>query len=163
MGYQLQAVVASASVLRTVATGSDMPVCELGQGLALMPITERFHDRVSTLDGERLGFWLMPGGFGEALAAWSLTGPVAYVEAESFGGVGEQRAALWDRGALALGPLHCDEGQRFPSEGSPISQVLRRLGAVRRQIGDEFDAVGLGRHRDMDSWFEEAGYLPPDD
>lgn len=162
MGYALQAIIAPASALATVANGADMPVCQLGQRLALLPMTEAFHDRVSKLDGERLGFWLMPGGFGETLAEWSLTGPVAYVEAEYFGGVGEQRAALWDRGDLVLGPLHCGEHEHFPLQGSPISQVLRRLGARRRLSGDEFDAIGLARHRDMDGWFEEAGYLPPE-
>jgi hypothetical protein len=66
--------------------------------------------------------------------------------------VGEQRAAVWDDGALALGPLGIGEDQGFPVAGSPISQALRRLGAVARAGGDEFSAVGLDRHRHSARW-----------
>ncbi|MFB7495829.1 hypothetical protein ACFC09_14180 [Streptomyces sp. NPDC056161] len=103
-----------------------------------------------------LGFWKLPGGFEKLLAQWSTTGPVAYAEAEYFGGVGVQRAAVWLDGTLALGPLDEPEKTRFWRTVSPISQALRHLG-VRRSLGeDEFDAVGLGRHRDNDGWISSS-------
>ncbi|MFJ6524686.1 hypothetical protein ACIQMZ_05365 [Streptomyces longwoodensis] len=89
----------------------------------------------------------MPGGFDRVLAGWSAGGPVAYVEAEYFGGVGEQRAAVWEGGALVLGPLQAEEGRPFPPAGSPVSRALRRLGVAARAGEDEFSAVGLHRHR----------------
>ncbi|MFC7613506.1 hypothetical protein ACFQV2_07705 [Actinokineospora soli] len=95
------------------------------------------------------GFWKAPGGFGEALAACSALGPVAYVEAEYFGGHGSQAAQVWDGGEAVLGP------DVDPSAGTPISQALRRLGVARGPDGDEFDAVGLGRHRDPEDWLGE--------
>jgi hypothetical protein len=78
--------------------------------------------------------------------------PVTYVEAEYVGGVGEQQAAVWDAGTIALGPLHVQEGQPFPPAGSPISQALRRLGAVASAGEDEFSAVALDRHRHGEAW-----------
>ncbi|WP_218877954.1 hypothetical protein [Streptomyces sp. TLI_55] len=85
------------------------------------------------------------------LAQWSAAGPIAYVEAEYFGGVGGQRAAAWDGGTLALGPLG-KATRRGLRTVSPVSQALRRLGA-RRSLGeDEFSAVGLDRHRHTDDW-----------
>ncbi|MER6666309.1 hypothetical protein ABT256_17340 [Amycolatopsis japonica] len=51
-------------------------------------------------------------------------GAVAYVEAEYFGGAGTQFAQVWEGGETILGPLYFDE----------------------------FDAVGLGRHRSTDEW-----------
>ncbi|WP_327307066.1 hypothetical protein OG730_29420 [Streptomyces sp. NBC_01298] len=44
----------------------------------------------------------------------------------------------------------------FARRVSPISQALRRLGA-RRSLGeDEFDAVGLSRHRDTSDWMSDG-------
>ncbi|MGW2707317.1 hypothetical protein [Streptomyces sp. NPDC001340] len=154
MGYELQAVIAEGEALRGVAR--DLPAARLasiGQGLALMPMTGALVDSVADGSGVgALGFWQLPGGFEKALVGWSAGGPVAYVEAEYFGGVGEQRAAVWDGGAIVLGPLHVEEGQPFPPAGSPISQALRRLGVVAGACEDEFSAVGLHRHRRSEAW-----------
>ncbi|MEE6259166.1 hypothetical protein V1633_11790 [Plantactinospora sonchi] len=77
---------------------------------------------------------------------------MSYVEADYFGGTGSQQAVLWADGRLALGPLSVAEGQPVPAAGSPISQVLRRLGVDRAGHHDEFAAVGLGRHRSTRDW-----------
>lgn len=156
MGYDLHAVIAEGEALRGVAR--DLPAARLasiGQGLSLMPMTDALFDSVA--DGRGVGtleFWRLPGGFEETLAAWSAGGPVAYVEAEYFGGVGEQRAAVWNGGTIVLGPLHVEEGQPFPPDGSPISQALRRLGIVASAGEDEFSAAGLDRHRHGEAWID---------
>lgn len=117
----------------------------------------RFFDAVTDgSEGGILGFWRLPGGFDALLAQWSAAGPIAYVEAEYFGGVGEQRAALWADGALVLGPLDEPTEKRLSRAVSPVSQVLRRLGVRRSPGEDEFEAVGLDRHRDMEDWISSA-------
>jgi hypothetical protein len=159
MGYDLQAVIAGRGMLDAVVR--DLPAARpaaLGQGLSLMPMTDALFDSLagdSLTDGsaaDALGFRRLPAGFGKTLADWSTDGPVAYVEAEYFGGVGEQRAAVWEGGALVLGPLHVQENEPFPPDGSAISQALRRLGAVASAGEDEFSAVGLDRHRHAEGW-----------
>lgn len=158
MSYELQAVIAGDEVLR-VASG-EVPgsqVVPLGQGLSLMPMTDAVFAAVTDgSEGGTLGFWRLPGGFDTLLARWSAAGPIAYVEAEYFGGVGEQRAALWADGALTLGPLD-EPTKQGPSRAvSPVSQVLRRLGARRSPGEDEFEAVGLDRHRNTEDWISGA-------
>lgn len=127
MSYDLQAVIAGGEALRTASR--DLPaarLASLGQGLSLMPMTTDLFDSVADGSSTRaLGFWRLPGGFEKTLADWSTVGPVAYVEAEYFGGVGEQQAAVWDGGTIVLGPLYVQEGQPFPPAGSAISQALR--------------------------------------
>ncbi|MGW1894207.1 hypothetical protein ACWCP6_28790 [Streptomyces sp. NPDC002004] len=154
MGYDLQAVIADGEALS--AAVRDLPAARLasiGQGLSLIPMTDALFDSVAdSSDVGALGFWRLPRGAEKTLAAWSVSGPVAYVEAEYFGGVGEQRAAVWDGGTLVLGPLHVEEGQPFPPAGSPISQALRRLGVAAGADEDEFSAVGLDRHRHGEAW-----------
>ncbi|WP_435131529.1 hypothetical protein [Actinacidiphila sp. bgisy144] len=72
-------------------------------------------------DGRDLGFWRLPGGFDALLAQSSAARPIAYVEAEYFGGVGKQRAAVWADSALALGPLEEPTRKRLSRAVSPIS------------------------------------------
>ncbi|MFF5499323.1 hypothetical protein [Streptomyces aquilus] len=158
MGYELQAAVAGDELLR--AASRDVPgahVVPLLQGLSLLPMTDEVFDAVTDgSSGGSLGFWKLPGGFEGLLAQWSAAGPVAYVEVEYFGGSGGQRAAVWEGGTLALGPL--EHGTRRGLRTvSPVSQALRRLGA-RRSLGeDEFSAVGLDRHRHTDDWISPSG------
>ncbi|MEV6179857.1 hypothetical protein [Streptomyces sp. NPDC052015] len=153
MSYELRAVIAGDDALRGVVR--ELPAAHsapLGQGLSLLPVTNARLDAAGGDTTRPLGFRWLPAGFDARLVAWSAAGPVAFVEAEYFGGVGEQRAAVWAGGALVLGPLAVGEGERLPVGGSPISQALRRLGAVARDGGDEFSAVGLGRHRRSGRW-----------
>ncbi|WP_097943867.1 hypothetical protein [Streptomyces sp. ms115] len=167
MGYDVQAVIAGDEVLRIASR--ELPgsaVVRLGQGLSMMPMTDELFDAVTDGSGAGdLGFWRLPGGFDALLARWSAAGPIAYVEAEHFGGVGRQRAAVWADGSLALGPLGLlgplrplDEPtkQRGSQAVSPASQALRRLGAQRDVGKDEFESVGLNRHRTNEDWIADA-------
>ena len=164
VSYQLEAVIAAADLLRQVARGhADMHVVDLEQGLALMPMTDALFDRVTVANDQKLGFFGLPGGFVNMLAAWSGAGPIAYVEVEFFGGIGSQGAAVWNGGGLVLGPVHKAEEDPFPADGSPVSQALRRMGVVKhRGQHDEFEAVGLGRHRDHDGWLAARGVALPE-
>jgi hypothetical protein len=152
--YCLQAVIATEPVLRAfLGAVEDGRVVPLRQHLSLLPMTDALFDAITVAGAPELdGFWKAPAGLGRALAACSAHGPVAYVEADYFGGVGTQSAQVWDGGKVILGPVHLALGLPFPADGSPISQALRRLGAAGGYSFDEFDAVGLGRHRNTDDW-----------
>ncbi|MEV6105510.1 hypothetical protein AB0M28_12460 [Streptomyces sp. NPDC051940] len=154
MGYVLEAVIAGERLLaEAMRESAALRVAPLGQGLSLMPVTESLYDAFTDGSDRRpYGFRRLPGGFELTLARWSAAGPVAYVEVEFFGGRGEQRAVVWHEGAVVLGPLFNGEDERFAAEGSPVSQALRRLGAVAGAEVDEFWAVGLQRHRGTDDW-----------
>lgn len=157
MSYELKALIASRELLNVVA--AEVPVArvaELEQELALIPMTDLLFDTVTEHGGSlQPGFASFPGGFGRRLAAWSKAGPIGYVEADFDGGDGTQHAAVWFDGRLVLGPLTSITtvtGEPFPAEGSPISQALRCVGAQRTDGRDEFEAVGLGRHRRLVDW-----------
>ena len=152
MGYQLEAVLAPGGLLTARAAGH--PVVALDRGLALLPMTELVLEEIVPGGEYRgaLGFVGLPDGFDRVLAGWSVDGPVAYVEANFFGGIGAQRAIVWLAGELAFGPVGDEVGR--PSGPSPISRALARLGVARAAALDEFDAVGLGRHRTTEDWAE---------
>lgn len=154
MAYRLEAVIGPAAVL-SAATGEQpaMAVVPLRQGLGLVPMTDEAFAAVHDGTPPGLpGFCKLPGGFERVLCAWSAQGPVAYVEAEFFGGAGTQAAAVWDGGRLALGPVVIGEAEPIPASGTPISQALARLGVLRGDHFDEFEAAGLARHRDTEDW-----------
>jgi len=169
VGYYLEAVIARADLLREVvgfsaelpsggpATPGHWHIAALDQGLALLPVTEDLADealaaaRGSGASGrmpERSVLYL--DCVVAQLREWSRRGRVAYVTADYFGGVGDQWAGGWSGGDLAFEP------RPARGEPSPISQVLRWLGAARGAAYDEFEAVGLDRHRRTAEWVEAA-------
>ncbi|MFJ9518933.1 hypothetical protein ACIRPK_11780 [Kitasatospora sp. NPDC101801] len=154
MSYELKALIASRELLDVVA--AEVPVARvagLEQKLALIPMTDLLFDTVTEHGGAiQPGFTSFPGGFGRRMAAWSKAGPIGYVEADFCGGEGTQHAAVWFDAQVVLGPLSSVTGQPFAVEGSPISQALRRVGAQHSHGQDEFEAVGLDRHRRLVDW-----------
>lgn len=109
----------------------------------MIPVTEEFHEMLGD-EGERDSFYR----FSRELELWmqriSLDTPVTYVEAEYFGGVGCQNAIAWSKGKRVLGPLHANNA---------IDQALKVLGvSATDTAGDEFEALGLGKHRATESW-----------
>jgi hypothetical protein len=156
--YCLEAVIAAEqSLIRLTSAIEEARLVSLGQDLALLPMTNAFIDTVTTPGPAPRtdGFWKLPAGFEPTLAAWSAHAPMAYVEAEFFGGTGEQHAQVWDNGAVVLGPLHLRESEPLPT-GTPISWALCRLGVTKGNHHDEFDAIGLGRCRNTGNWLRLA-------
>jgi len=88
-------------------------------------------------------FSFLPPQLASVLQALSEHSTVAYVEADFFGGVGEQRCVVWQKTALMLGPLEARDA---------INRALRLLGVKRQWLHDEFDMVGLNRHHHNEDW-----------
>ncbi|MFE1103698.1 hypothetical protein ACFW4K_24550 [Nocardiopsis alba] len=156
MGYTLEAVVARSTLLREAATAlPGAHQLELSQGLALMPVNDALRDHGPTEGKRPLSdvFSFMSGRLERWIVDRSTLGPIAYLEADYFGGTGTQSSAVWEHGTLALGPLTVGEWERHPEEGGPISRALRHLGVrVGPEDIDEFEAVGLNAHRSTESW-----------
>ncbi len=70
---------------------------------------------------------------------------LAYIEAEFFGGAGAQAHALFSKGRAIGHPVVSE---------CAINDALRYLGVAKGEAHDEFDAIGLGQHRDTDKWVE---------
>ncbi|SNT61305.1 hypothetical protein SAMN05421812_11360 [Asanoa hainanensis] len=151
MAFVLEAVIGRPEVLRTMARSAV--VVPLPQGMALVPMTDELF--VALGGSPVLGCEKLPASLEPLLTACSSQTPVAYVEAEFFGGAGCQRAAVWVGGTLAGDPLFLDEDQPTEPAGTPISQALRLLGVERGDWHDEFAALDLGRHRETCGWLRE--------
>jgi len=99
-------------------------------GISFLPLTDGGQDVVPH-EIESLCLQLSGGG------------KLAYVEAEFFGGVGTQACALYENGQ-AIGHL----------EISPeaINHSLNFLGVFKEGDSDEFEALSLDKHRDIEDW-----------
>jgi hypothetical protein len=143
MGYYLQAFIGKADALgKHTSEFQHARLIPLTQGMALIPLTDDLHDEIGSGDEAERFEKLSP-----AVEQWaqriSSGAPIAYIEAEIFGGVGEQSAVVWSGSLRVIEPIH--------SQGA-INQALRFLGVRIDSAHDEFDAVGLGQHRDTHDW-----------
>ena len=97
----------------------------------------------------------LPEGLADLLRRASAAGPIAHVEADFAGGVGQQGSVVWDDGEVVLGPIVDRIGPLSPAklEAGPINRALRRLGVQRSSDDiDEFAALGLGTYRETEDW-----------
>ncbi|MEU8890467.1 hypothetical protein [Streptomyces sp. NPDC048442] len=137
--YRLQAAIATESVLRELV-GSTTEACivPLAQHLWLLPMTDALFDAVTVAGALELdGFWKAPAGSDLLLTTCSEAGPVAYVEADYFGGAGTQTAQVWDAGQVVLGIAPCRRGAVADDRHSELSGAAvarRRKGQSRRRV-----------------------------
>jgi hypothetical protein len=161
MGHVIRALLlapndAQRAALR--ATGARMVALER---LTLVPLEDDLIDRIAIAGRARPTDIGLPAAVEERgvlyalsphlarfAAALSRHGPVAFVATEYFGGEGTQGAAVWDAEALLMPPKEDAIG--------PINEALRILGVRATETKDEFETVGLQRHRDTLDWFAEA-------
>lgn len=133
-------------------------VCPLKQGFALIPITDvvEAHLHLSASGGDASTLPLsgvIAGGLAVFARTLSRDGPVVYVATFIHGGRGGQDALVWMDGELVL-RLGEDENTMSAWPNSSISRALRYVGVQAGEREDEFDALGLGRHRSNEAWAE---------
>jgi hypothetical protein len=152
MGYELDAVLGKRDLLENLAREHGVPMVALGQGFALIPLTS---DVIGVLVGNGapdapVGYQAGRLALDDVLKGWSARGPVVHVTSEMHDGVGPQTARIWQDGAMVFAQTG------LPYSG-PISMALQRLGVTGGRLGwDEFDVVGLGRHRRTARWLDAA-------
>lgn len=168
MGYELEALVATESLLRKhQSTFHNAHVVPVAQGLALIPMTHTFYEEINRSEGRTAGlhaFHPIPGSFyslinrsqGEkvglhgfaylssAVEAWAVQisrdGAIAYIEVNYWGNEGAQRSIVWRSGLLAAGPF------------SNVDDALGMLGMEGPCVFDDEDSAGFGKHRRTESW-----------
>ncbi len=157
MSHSISGFVARADVLRAHTTHlRSAYVAPLAQGLGFLPVTEEVDEETCGRTVAYEPFHRLTDALARLGAAMSRGGGVAYVETDYFGGTGDQAAIAWKDGRIAFWPERGHMGA--------VSDALRRIGAEKGEARDEFEAVGLDRHRDNDDWIEQAmAEAPPED
>ncbi|WP_433709396.1 hypothetical protein ACQP2U_23110 [Nocardia sp. CA-084685] len=151
MSHELKAVLGRLALLETLAGDHDIPVVALDQGFGLIPLTSKI---MHTLVGDPTGR-LRLRELDEVFKLWSAHGPIVHATNDVHaGGPGAQAARIWRDGALVF-------AQEGYAHSGPISMALLRLGVTGGSLGwDEFDVVGLNRHRKTSQWLDAALQRP---
>jgi hypothetical protein len=186
MTHVVSGFVARADVLRAHSAHlRSAYVASLEQGFGLLIVTGEVYEETGATAAYEHLHWLTDE-LARLGAEMSRGGAAAYVETHYFGGLGDQAAVAWADGRIALGPERSPFGPvedarrpvgavdgllRWigaasgpPSTFGPASAALRRIGARKGGAFDEFEALGLRRHRGIYSWMEQAmAEAPPGD
>ena len=158
MSYELCALAGLYQVAAQAADQAGAPVVELPQGYGLVPITPQVLDRLSGGTAPPFGntFRFLSPGVESLARKVSHAGPIAYLEAELFGGTGTQAMVAWRDGEVWLGPATTEFGLGPTDPASnpqwAFNQALRQLGVDRGEAFDEFDALNLCMHRRTEDW-----------
>lgn len=155
MAYELRAVIAEMDIVERLASDWHLAsAVRLEQGYGLIPMTDELHaDIIELADCDDTSpipeFGHFSQGLLKVIERASNRGPVAYVEAEFFGGPGFQSAAVWFKGRFTLSPVRSNPASSYPFA---INLALERLGVVNAAGKDAFDTLGLGRYRATSDW-----------
>ena len=126
-------------------------VVHLEQGIGMIPISEELlnaleQSETSSDVTKELGFEFLS----EVVLAWALRlskgTTLAYLEAEFISGEGTESAVVLRDGTVVLGPLQ--------GTGA-VNRALRTLGVSVPSRHEEFEAVGLGKHRNPEEWLAD--------
>ena len=120
---------------------------DIGQKLSLIPMTEDLFDQINELNDTISidSFEYLTENIENKILHAISERKFSYVEAEYFGGEGGQIAIIWQN----------NKRQRIFSYGQDrINQVLKSFGVIANKGQDEFDTLGLGRHRATNKWEE---------
>lgn len=144
MSYSIQAFIALQGTFNADPS-KGLVVLQLDSGAEIVPIgstTRKLYGipflPLTDEDGEELPAVLL-----ELYSRLGSQRPVAYIEAEFFGGSGAQAHVLISQNGACTGSNVSDDA---------INDALAWLGVQPRDGNDRFDAVGLGKHRETDGW-----------
>lgn len=144
MAYSIEALIGKRDALQAhVSRFKHARIVSMAQEMAILPITDELHKEIGG-ENDATPFYKFSPQLEEWAKRISQHSPVAYVEAEYFGGSGNQSAIVWSSGDRILEPTQSE---------SAINDALKLLNVSAADIaGDEFDAIDLNTHRDTESW-----------
>ena len=144
MSYSIQAILAAQGTF-AAELANGMEVLQLDGGIEMIALgsTARKLLGLPFLPLTDEGIEELPPVLRGLCSALSVNGPVAYVEAEIFGGSGTQAHTLIPAGGTDV---------LVSVSNDAINSALEWLGVWPLDGKDRFDTVGLGKHRETDSW-----------
>lgn len=151
MGYAIDAFLGRPEVFRPLVR-AYRSACSvlLGEGICVVPLVEALQTTIQSHrhdphEDPSWPFFRLSREGADLMRETCVTGAFAYVEAEFFGGAGTQASVGFRDGQVAQGPVMARDA---------INQALRFLGVTASEGKDEFDTVGLGKHRSTVEWFD---------
>lgn len=152
MGHDVQAFIGHRETLESLrACYHASRVVVLAGDWTLLPLTAMLFEAIAPAsdraERSEKGFEFLTGAIRRVLLHHSASRDLAYIETSYFGGSGDQGAIVARHGRVIFGPQL--------GAGS-INAALLLLGVEKGTAHDEYDALGLGRHRSNEAWVERG-------
>ena len=153
MGYLLQAIISKRKMSEIIM--SELQLARrvwLKEDLYILPYYPDFYDEFNQYEKSEDfdKFEYLNKKLYNYLINKSAIEPVAYIEAEYFGGTGGQSAIMLDKSEKIVDIRFEDSGY------GAINTVLKEFGVKKESNLDEWDTVGMLRHRSTEDWLEDA-------
>jgi hypothetical protein len=146
----------------TAAVPNGLRVAPLAEGLTMLPVVRELVSRLDpgAIGDERIpGNWVLQQPVAALARAISHDRTVLYIFSETAGGPGTKEAIAWHRGKLLYGPSGtCDieedfePGYHLAPRDNAVNAGLRAIGVRTSEGRDEYEMVGLDRHRMTADW-----------
>ncbi len=145
MAYEYQGFIGTKEVLSgLVVKYASAQSVHLYEELYTIPFTPDLYDEMhDSAEASVEGMDVLTATVEAVCVNISLSGMLAYVEAEYFGGTGSQSCQVWHNRQNVLSECQTEQA---------INQGLHYLGVQRIDGLDEFEQVHLARHRDTEKW-----------
>ena len=148
MGHYLKAFIGHKESLTPILEKYESAnlVC-LSNDMLMIPMTDELFDEINNLDSssEILSFQFLTDNIEKKTLELIGNKKLAYVESEFLGGQGGHIGMIWNNGERAfVGALN----------KNTMNAILKRLGVGRTVLKDEFETIGLYRHRQTEDWIE---------
>jgi hypothetical protein len=151
MAYELKALLAKVQTFK--AAELRYPVVRLSHGMALLPLTETIINLIGVKRFPLQDFYqiTVDSNLDKLGVSLSLFGPVAFIQANIFGGIGDQASMVWSGG----------ERIRLEVSKKAINNAIEDIDEDiwEPSSGDEFDTLDLGRFRYTSEWGDIAENL----
>ncbi|MES2735200.1 MAG: hypothetical protein V4672_02700 [Verrucomicrobiota bacterium] len=133
--------------------GRSFAAADLTDGFQLVPLDDDDLDAIGFPFTEAAdGFTHFSPNLSRFLCEQSSHGPLVYLETEYFGGMGTQAAVAFIDGSPMDSTLLTGD--------DAINRALKAIGVIAASGVDEFDHLGLSRHRYTSVWKEVAHNFP---
>lgn len=152
MGYFFRGIISTSSIVDFCKIKyKNLHLIQLHHNLVTIPLTDELFDEIN--DGQGIpikNYEYLTDRLGIFCSDISRFEKVAYIEADYFDGMGFQSGIVWDKGLVIFEEILNDNS---------INKVLELFGVENDNSKDEFDTVGLGRHRNIRDWIDQEHIL----
>jgi len=148
MGYYLRAFVGRCDDLKPIAEAyHEAKIIPLDQGISLVPHTEELYDQINNFDSSAnlQSFEFLTAKIESEILKVIDHKPIAYVEADYFGGKGGQVGIIWTGGKRIA---------EFKYGQDVINTVLKHFDVRADKGKDEFATLQFDRHRNTADWLD---------
>jgi hypothetical protein len=138
MGYYLEAVIGKKSEIIKKFESNEKLIVELNYDFSMIPLVEQLTNEIELFEGTN---------YDEKLLQWlkikSKKSLIAYISAEYFGGMGVQSIKIFENEDII---------EDIKNQDNAINHTLEYFGLKKDKNKDQFELVGLSKHRNTEDW-----------